>query len=99
MRLSELFAEEAVELDLQSETKDEVLRELLALLPLEEKSVETLLKTLRRREKLGSTGIGKGIAIPHCRSLVVNRCTSRTDGSEEASTSHRSTGHRCTTSS
>ena len=22
---------------------------------------------------LGSTGIGKGIAIPHCRSLVVNR--------------------------
>src|SRR5437879_10777138 len=28
---------------------------------------------LRRRETLGSTGIGQGIAIPHCRSLVVNR--------------------------
>jgi nitrogen PTS system EIIA component len=28
---------------------------------------------LKRRENLGSTGIGKGIAIPHCRSLVVNR--------------------------
>ncbi|MDH4350377.1 MAG: PTS sugar transporter subunit IIA, partial [Gemmatimonadota bacterium] len=26
-----------------------------------------------RRENLGSTGIGRGIAIPHCRSLVVNR--------------------------
>ncbi len=28
---------------------------------------------LDRREHLGSTGIGRGIAIPHCRSLVVNR--------------------------
>jgi mannitol/fructose-specific phosphotransferase system IIA component (Ntr-type) len=28
---------------------------------------------LKRRENLGSTGIGRGIAIPHCRSLVVNR--------------------------
>jgi mannitol/fructose-specific phosphotransferase system IIA component (Ntr-type) len=28
---------------------------------------------LKRRENLGSTGIGRGIAIPHCRSLVVNK--------------------------
>ena len=28
---------------------------------------------LKRRENLGSTGIGQGFAIPHCRSLVVNR--------------------------
>ena len=27
---------------------------------------------LKRRESLGSTGIGKGIAIPHGRSLAVN---------------------------
>ena len=26
-----------------------------------------------QRERLGSTGIGGGIAIPHCRSLVVNK--------------------------
>src|SRR5258706_6531221 len=29
-------------------------------------------KMLRRRETLGSTGIGQNIAIPHCRSLVVD---------------------------
>ena len=40
---------------------------------MEEKSEGMLFKTLKRRENLGSTGIGKGIAIPHCRSLVVNR--------------------------
>ena len=30
-------------------------------------------KMLKRRENLVSTGIGRGIAIPHCRSLVVNK--------------------------
>ena len=30
-----------------------------------------LLETLKKREELGSTGVGKGIAIPHCRSLLV----------------------------
>src|SRR5437870_6225938 len=28
---------------------------------------------LKRRETLGSTGIGQNIAIPHCRALAVNR--------------------------
>ncbi|MDX1493308.1 MAG: PTS sugar transporter subunit IIA [Longimicrobiales bacterium] len=73
MRLRELFTADAVELDLESEDKDGVLKELVALLDLDEKSEGILYKTLKRRENLGSTGIGKGIAIPHCRSLVVNR--------------------------
>ena len=73
MTLRELFTADAVKLDLESDTKEGVLRELVTLLALDPKSEETLYKTLKRRENLGSTGIGKGIAIPHCRSLVVNR--------------------------
>ena len=73
MTLRELFTEDAVKLDLESDTKEDVLRELVSLLSLDAKSEETLYKTLKRRENLGSTGIGKGIAIPHCRSLVVSR--------------------------
>lgn len=73
MRLRELFTEDAVKLNLQANTKDEALGELVALLNLDKKSEATLFKTLKRRENLGSTGIGHGIAIPHCRSLVVNR--------------------------
>jgi len=73
MRLRELFTAGAVKLDLESSDKDGVLKELVALLDLDEKSEGILYKTLKRRENLGSTGIGKGIAIPHCRSLVVNR--------------------------
>ena len=73
MRLRELFTADVVKLDLEGETKDDLLKELVALLGLDEKSEAILFKTLKRRENLGSTGIGKGIAIPHCRSLVVNR--------------------------
>lgn len=73
MKLRELFTSDSVELDLSADSKDEILKELIQLLDLDEKSDAILFKTLKRRENLGSTGIGKGIAIPHCRSLVVNK--------------------------
>ena len=73
MELREFFDRDAINLDLSADTKDDVLRELTGLLGLDEKSEGILFKMLKRRENLGSTGIGRGIAIPHCRSLVVNR--------------------------
>jgi nitrogen PTS system EIIA component len=73
MILKDFFDIDAIELDLKGETKDEVLKELIALLHLDEKSEGILYKMLKRRENLGSTGIGHSIAIPHCRSLVVQR--------------------------
>ena len=73
MELREFLAEDAIQLDLKGESKDEILKELIGLLGVDEKSQGILFKMLKRRENLGSTGIGKSIAIPHCRSLVVNR--------------------------
>ena len=73
MELRDFFSEDAIELELKGSTKDDVLKELIALLKLDEKSEGMLFKMLKRRENLGSTGIGRGIAIPHCRSLVVNK--------------------------
>ena len=73
MQLREFFSEDAINLHLKSTTKDAVLKELSALLKLDEKSEGMLYKMLKRRETLGSTGIGQSIAIPHCRSLVVSR--------------------------
>jgi nitrogen PTS system EIIA component len=73
MELREFFTEDAIDLDLKSESKDDLLKEMIGLLGVDEKSQGILFKMLKRRENLGSTGIGKSIAIPHCRSLVVNR--------------------------
>src|SRR6266487_5131641 len=73
VRLREFFSDDAIDLQLESTTKDAVLKELVSLLKLDEKAQSMLFKMLKRRETLGSTGIGQNIAIPHCRSLVVNR--------------------------
>ncbi len=73
MKLRDFFSADAVELNLQAKSKDEVLSELVSLLSLDEKSEGILIKMLKRREHLGSTGFGGGVAIPHCRSLVVKR--------------------------
>jgi mannitol/fructose-specific phosphotransferase system IIA component (Ntr-type) len=73
MHLAEFFAPEAITTDLRGTSKDQILTSLVGLLGLDERAGETLLKMLQRRETLGSTGVGRGIAIPHCRSLVVTR--------------------------
>jgi len=73
MELREFFSEDAVKLEIEGTNKDDVLKELIGLLALDDKSEGMLFKMLKRRENLGSTGIGRGIAIPHCRSLVVSK--------------------------
>jgi len=61
--------EERVIPNLQGTDKRSVLEALCALLvkPCQAASAEELLQVLLEREKLGSTGIGEGIAIPHGR--------------------------------
>ncbi len=73
MKLVDFINRDEVSLQLKATEKDAVLREMVGLLDLEGESEETLYKLLKKRENLGSTGIGKGVAIPHCRSLVVER--------------------------
>ncbi len=67
MKITDLLDEASVVQDLHASTKKGVLEELSTVLvqkgrlPDRDKVVEVLLE----REKLGSTGIGDGIAIPH----------------------------------
>jgi mannitol/fructose-specific phosphotransferase system IIA component (Ntr-type) len=73
MRLRDFISDDAVRLDLAGTSKDDVLQEMAQLLHADDRATATLLRILRRREHLGSTGVGRGIAIPHCRTLVSNR--------------------------
>jgi mannitol/fructose-specific phosphotransferase system IIA component (Ntr-type) len=73
MQLRDYLDTTAVNLALRGGSKDEILAELVDLLRIDANSSDTLLRMLQRRENLGSTGVGRGIAIPHCRSLVVSR--------------------------
>ena len=69
MKIMDYLNEEWVIPDLQGTDKASVLKELSSVLvnPCRVTSVEELLQVLLDREKLGSTGIGEGIAIPHGR--------------------------------
>jgi PTS system nitrogen regulatory IIA component len=69
MKIMDYLDEERVIPDLQGMDKASVLKELSSVLvkPCHVTSVEDLLQVLLDREKLGSTGIGEGIAIPHGR--------------------------------
>jgi PTS system nitrogen regulatory IIA component len=73
MSLKNFFSPDAVDLALRATSKDEVLAEMVGLLRMDDRSSGTLLRILQRRENLGSTGVGRGIAIPHGRSLMVSR--------------------------
>jgi len=69
MKILDYLDEEWVIADLQGLDKTSLLKELSSVLvkPCKVTSVEELLQVLLDREKLGSTGIGEGIAIPHGR--------------------------------
>ncbi|MGE0354556.1 MAG: PTS sugar transporter subunit IIA [Gemmatimonadales bacterium] len=73
MPLKDYFQNHSIALGLEATTRDEAIREMVGLLGLDEAGTQTLVKLARRREGLGSTGVGRGIAIPHCRSPLVNQ--------------------------
>jgi nitrogen PTS system EIIA component len=73
MQLKDFFSPGAISLDLKARTKDEVLAEMVGLLGVDPRASDTLVRLIQRRESLGSTGVGRGVAIPHSRSLVSNR--------------------------
>ena len=71
--LEKLLSPDHILMNLKSKTKDEVLEELLEPLHLTPDKKKVVLAALKKREAIGSTGIGKGIAIPHTRSLVLDK--------------------------
>jgi PTS system nitrogen regulatory IIA component len=69
MKILDYLKQEWIVADLQGNDKSSVLRELASVLvkPCQVGSLEDLLQVLLEREKMESTGIGDGIAIPHGR--------------------------------
>lgn len=70
MKLTDVLQPTLIKYPLVSDTKVEVIRELISLLAeqhlIEDK--EAVLKAVLDREKIMTTGVGNGIAIPHCKS-------------------------------
>jgi mannitol/fructose-specific phosphotransferase system IIA component (Ntr-type) len=71
--LSELLTPDRIKIPLEARTKEELLRELVRIVTGSERTEdqEDVLRAVREREAVLSTGIGHGVAIPHGKSPVV----------------------------
>ena len=78
VKITDYMSEDLISLKLKSKNKDDVLMELadlIAISPEVNNEENVIYKALIEREKLGSTGIGKGVAIPHAKTDAADRLT------------------------
>ncbi len=77
MKIAGILSKDRCEINLRSRTKAEVIRELAGIFmgdsALKNVSEDEIVLALEAREELGTTGIGHGLAIPHCRLPSVDR--------------------------
>ena len=69
MKISNLLAQDMVISDLEHQKRDDVLKEMVSFLKRRNRisKEKSLFEKLVQRENLGSTAIGDGVAIPHCK--------------------------------
>ncbi len=77
MKLADFVVPEAVIPDLSATERDEAIQELLGSLVdagvVKPEDRQTLMDQVLERENKGSTGFGKGVAVPHVKHEVVTR--------------------------
>ena len=77
MRMSDFVARDAIVPDLTASNKEGVIREmieaLLAASQFKGADPEDIVRAVLRRELLGSTGIGRAVAIPHTKHASVDK--------------------------
>src|SRR5438552_17104611 len=77
MRMSDFVVKESISANLAASTKEGVIREMVENLRqagyFKGTDSEDVIKEILRRELLGSTGIGRGVAIPHTKHGSVDR--------------------------
>jgi PTS system fructose-specific IIA component/PTS system nitrogen regulatory IIA component len=77
MRMSDFVVRDAIVPRLTATTKDGIVREIVNSLQaagyFQASEAENIVRAILKREQLGSTGIGRGIAIPHTKHPGVDR--------------------------
>lgn len=77
MKFADFVCFEAIRPQLAADEKSEVIRELVTSLmeagKVSEQDKEDIIKAIMKREELGSTGIGRGVAVPHTKHTSVDK--------------------------
>ncbi len=77
MKFAYFVVPDAIRAELKAEDKEGVIREMVQSLQesgtIEESEFESIVKAIMKREELGSTGIGRGVAVPHTKHPSVEK--------------------------
>lgn len=75
MEVNEFINQNLIKMNLTSEDKDSVIKEMIEIMAENEviTDKEEVIKKAMEREEKGTTGVGKGVAIPHVKSSAVKR--------------------------
>ena len=77
MKFADFVSKQAIRAELTTDDKESVIREMVAALAeagdIAEDAMDSIIKAIMKREELGSTGIGRGIAVPHTKHPCVER--------------------------
>src|SRR5215216_3234412 len=73
MKLKDFIVADAVTPELAATDRDGVLRELVTARALPQTAVDEVVAALIKREQNGSTGFGKGVAVPHVKHPAVSK--------------------------
>ena len=77
MRFADFICRDAILAKLDAMDKEGAIREMVQALckagKVENEEYESIVKAILKREELGSTGIGRGVAVPHTKHPSVDR--------------------------
>jgi len=77
MKFADFVSNDAIRAKLASENKEGVIREMTQSLldagKVAGAEMDSIVRAIMKREELGSTGIGRGVAVPHTKHPSVNR--------------------------
>ena len=77
MKFADFISREAIRAELRADDKEGVIREMIQALleagKIETSEFESIVRAILKREELGSTGIGRGVAVPHTKHPSVDR--------------------------
>lgn len=87
MKFADFICPDSIKAGIKTNTKDAVIRELaeslLATNKIASSEHDGVIKAIMKREELGSTGIGRGVAVPHTKHASVSKLVGTVANSQD----------------
>jgi len=87
MKFADFISDNAIRAELKAQTKEAVIEELVQALldasEIDSDQRDDIIASIMRREELGSTGIGRGVAVPHTKHPSVQKLVGTVGVSDE----------------